>query len=184
MRLFIATSFPETVTRELNSRIAAVKSRLPSASWVKPESQHLTFAFLGERDESIVEKLAPSIDAGLHQIKKFEAVVRDCGFFPNPRHARVGWAGLDPEQPFRDIAAIVREVVTSNGVELDGGEFRPHLTLMRIRDRWPPASIETFEKTLRDYKSAPFTVDTVTLFSSRLNPTGAIHTPMRHFTLA
>jgi RNA 2',3'-cyclic 3'-phosphodiesterase len=184
MRLFIATSFPEAVTRELNSRIAAVKSRLPSASWVKPESQHLTFAFLGEQDEKLIDKVAPILETRLGTLKKFEAVVTNCGFFPNPRHARVGWAGLNPEQPFRDIAALVREVVTNNGVELDGGEFRPHLTLMRIRDRWPPASIETFEKTLRDYKSAPFTVDTVTLFSSRLNPSGAIHTPMRRFTLA
>ncbi|HSP14358.1 MAG TPA: RNA 2',3'-cyclic phosphodiesterase [Thermoanaerobaculia bacterium] len=184
MRLFIATSFPEAVTRELNSRVAAVKPRLPSASWVRPESQHLTFAFLGEQDESLIDKLAPPLETRLHDFKRFEAVVHGCGFFPNPRHARVGWVGLEPEQPFNDIAAAVREVVTNNGIELDRVDFRPHLTLMRIRDRWPPASIETFEKGLRDYRSAPFAVDAVTLYSSRLNPSGAVHTPVRRLPLA
>ena len=67
---------------------------------------------------------------------------------------------------------------------LDRAGFRPHLTLMRLRDAWPPASIETFEKSLRDYRSAPFPVDTVTIFSSRLDPTGAIHTPVRQIALA
>ncbi len=184
MRLFIATSFPAAATCEMNKRLAAVKSRLPSASWVRPESQHLTFAFLGEQDESLIAKLAPPLETRLRGISRFEAVLRGCGFFPNPRHARVGWAGLEPEEPFQEIAAAVRETVTQNGVELDRADFRPHLTLMRLRDRWPPASIETFEKTLRDFRSPPFAVDAVTLYSSRLNPSGAIHTPVRRFALA
>ena len=184
MRLFIATSFPETATCEINKRLAAVRSRLPSASWVKPESQHLTFAFLGEQDEKIVDKLAPTLEERLRAIRRFDATIHGCGFFPNPRHARVGWAGLDPEAPFVQIAEVVRDVVTKSGVDLDRGDFRPHLTLMRIRDRWPPASIDMFGKTLRDFQSPPFAVDTVTIYSSRLNPAGAVHTPLRRFALA
>lgn len=184
MRLFIATSFPDSATCELNKRLAAAKPKLPSASWVRPETQHLTFAFLGEQDETLIDRFAPPLEARLRQIKRFEAVVRGCGFFPNPRHARVGWAGLEPAEPFEEIAAAVRDVVTKSGVELDRADFRPHLTLMRLRDRWPPASIEMFEKTLRDFRSLPFAVDTVALYSSRLNPSGAIHTPVRRFALA
>lgn len=184
MRLFIATTFPESVTRDIAERVNKLKSKLPSASWVRPESQHLTFAFLGEQDEQVVGKIAPALEARLRETKKFAAVLRGCGFFPNPRHARVGWIGLDPEQPFNEIAQTVREVVTQHGIELDAAEFRPHLTLMRIRDRWPPASIELFEKSLKDYRSAPVDVDTVILYSSHLNPSGAIHTPMRKFSLA
>ena len=92
--------------------------------------------------------------------------------------------GLEPKEPFEEIARTVREAVTRVGIELDRADFRPHLTLMRIRDGWPPASIELFEKTLRDFRSAPFIVDAVTLYSSRLNPSGAVHTPVRKFGLA
>ena len=184
MRLFIATTFPEAVLHDLNECVAKLKSRLPSASWVRPETQHLTFAFLGEQEESLIDRVTPQLQSRLTDIPKFSATLAGAGFFPNSRRARVGWVGLDPHQPFCDVATAVREVVTNNGVTLDRADFRAHLTLMRMRDPWPPASIEMFEKSFRDYRSAPFTVDTVTLYSSRLNPSGAIHTPLRNIALA
>lgn len=184
MRLFIATNFPPAVLRELNERVTRLRPRLPSASWVREGTQHLTFAFLGEQPQKAVARLSPPLQTAAAAIPRFEARLRGAGFFPNSRHARVGWIGLDPESGFTTVASSVREVVTKNGVQLDGGEFKPHLTLMRIRDPWPPASAELFTKTLRDYASEPFTVDTVTLFSSQLDPKGAIHTPLASFPLA
>lgn len=184
MRLFLARSFPETVTCEINERVAAMKSKLPPASWVRPHSQHLTFAFLGEQEESIIDRLVPELESHLSGIGPFTAVLKGAGFFPNPRRARVGWVGLEPEAPFDEIARVVRDVVRKSGVEIDHSDFRAHLTLMRIREKWPPASIEMFERSLRDYRSAPFVVDAVTLYSSRLNPSGAIHTAIKTFPMS
>ncbi len=184
MRFFIATSFPEPVTSELNDRIAVVKPKLPPASWVRPEAQHVTFAFLGEHDESLVDNLAPDLEECLHGVRKFTAVLHGCGFFPNSRRARVGWVGIDPEQPFVQIAHTVRKAVTDNGIELDRADFRAHLTLLRMRETWPPASIEMFQRSMREYRSAPFVVDSVTLYSCTLKPAGAVHTPVREFALA
>jgi 2'-5' RNA ligase len=178
MRLFIATTFPPEVLRPLNERLEKLKPKLPSASWVRPETQHLTFAFLGEQEESLVDRI--HVEAG----EAFDATLQGCGFFPNYRHARVGWAGAEPKDRFVALAERVRDAVNSAGVTLDQSEFRPHLTLMRIRDRWPPLAIDTFEKGLRDFQSAPFAVHEVTLYLSRLNPHGAIHTPLRAFPLA
>ena len=183
MRLFLAATFPEVVLRPLNDRLNAVRSRLPAASWVRPETQHLTFAFLGEQPESLVDKLSPLVVSELDGIKAFEGRLHSAGLFPNPRHARVGWVGVQPEERFIEIANAVRRAVHEAGVELDRADFRPHLTMMRIRDQWPPASIELFQKTLRDYESAPFPVDAVTLFSSKLNPSGAVHTALKRFGL-
>ncbi|SRR5581483_434606 len=184
MRLFIATSFPAAVLRPVHDRVALVKSKLPPASWVRPEAQHLTFAFLGEKDEALVAKLAPVVGQALAAVPRFEAMLAGCGFFPNPRHARVGWVGVQPEASFNAVSAAVRDAVQTCGVDLDRAEFRAHLTLMRMRDRWPPACIETFNSALRDFRSEPFTIDAVTLFSSRLDPKGAVHTPLRQFPLA
>ena len=184
MRLFIATSFPAEVIEDLNARVSRLRPRLPAASWVRPETQHLTLAFLGEQPEALVGQLGPALADRLQIIPRFEATLHGCGFFPNPRHARVGWVGLQPEEKFIGVADGVRDVVKKNGVELDRADFRAHLTVMRIRDRWPPASIELFCTSLRDYHSAPFAVGEVTLYSSQLNPKGAIHTPLKTFALA
>lgn len=183
MRLFIAIHFPAEILANLNARVAALRPRLPAASWVKEGSQHVTLAFLGEQPESAVDAIAPALQTALHPLPRFDARLHGCGFFPNPRRARVGWVGLEPEEPFVRAAAAVREAVTAHGIKLDAAEFRPHLTLMRMRDSWPPASIELFSKSLRDYASTSFPVDAVTLFASRLDPKGAIHTPLRAFGL-
>jgi RNA 2',3'-cyclic 3'-phosphodiesterase len=184
MRLFIAATFPSEILRDLNERVVRLKPRLPAASWVREETQHLTFAFLGEQPEALIEQIAPALTAGLSLIPRFEAHLEGSGFFPNARRARVGWIGIEPDASFAAIARTVRGVVTKNGVTLDGAEFRPHLTLMRIRDAWPPASTELFAKTLHDYRSGSFPLDAITLFSSQLNPKGAIHTPLARFPLA
>ena len=184
MRLFIATSFPPEVLRDLNDRAAQFKPRLPAASWVRPETQHLTLAFLGEQKESIIEQIDKPMREALSKAKRFEATLSNCGFFPNPRHARVGWVGLDPESKFVELAEVVRSVVTRQGVTLDSVEFKPHLTLLRVRDPWPPASIDLFCRSFKDYRSATFGVDHVTLFSSQLSPKGAIHTAQATFPLA
>src|SRR5260370_42224001 len=102
MRLFIATSFPESILRSLNERVTLLKPKLPHASWVRPETQHLTFAFLGEQDESVLDRL--DIENG----KSFEATLRGCGFFPNRRQARVGWVAADPAEEFVTLAGLVR----------------------------------------------------------------------------
>jgi 2'-5' RNA ligase len=183
MRLFIAATFPTSATAPIAERLSRVRTRLPPASWVRPESQHLTFAFIGEQPESVLAKLTAPVAASVATVRKFEARVSNCGFFPNPRHARVGWAGVAPEQMFRHVADAVRSALKAASVEFDQNEFRPHLTVMRIRDRWPPACIQTFCTALEDYESAPFVVDHVTLFSSELNPQGAIHSPLAQFAL-
>jgi 2'-5' RNA ligase len=184
MRLFIATTFPVEVLRSVNARIDPLKPRLPHASWVRQDAQHLTLAFLGEHPQSLAAALGEPLANRLGAVPAFEARLRGCGFFPNPRHARVGWIGLEPEPAFVSAAHAVRELVVASGIKLDGADFKAHLTIMRIRDPWPPASIDLFSRSFRDYESAPFRVDGVTLFSSRLDPKGAIHTPLQTFALA
>jgi len=184
MRLFIAATFPEAATRPLNERVARVKPRLPHASWVRAEAQHLTFAFLGEQDETLLATLTPLVEAALAATPRFDATLRGCGFFPNARRARVGWVGAEPRERFVEVAETIRGAVKNAGVTLDSADFKPHLTLMRIRDAWPPASIATFDSALGDFCSAPFPLEEVTLYSSRLDPRGAVHTPIRSFALA
>ncbi len=183
MRLFIAISFPESEIRSISDRIAMVKGKLPAAAWVRPETQHLTLAFLDEQPESLLKTLPKPLEESLSTVPRFEARLRGSGFFPNPRHARVGWVGAEPGEKFEALAAAVRAGVTAAGVEFERGEFRPHLTLFRIRDPWPPSCIEVFNGALRDYKSDAIPVNDVTLFRSELHPKGAIHTPLRTFAL-
>lgn len=184
MRLFIAATFPDSVLRDVDERVARARTKLPPASWVRPEAQHLTLAFLGEQDASLLECIGKEVEPRVRTIGRFDALVRGCGFFPNSRNARVGWMGVEPAETFVSLAGVVRAAVGSCGVTLDSADFKAHMTLCRIRDRWPPACIELFQRAFGDYVSKPFPVTEVTLFSSELKPTGAVHTALRKFALA
>lgn len=184
MRLFIASTFPDDVLREVNEHVARVKTRLPPSSWVRAESQHLTYAFLGEQEESLVAELEPLLCARLSKTPAFETQIHGCGFFPNSRRARVAWLGVTVPEKFEAVAVAIRGAVQVAGVKLDGSEFKPHLTLCRLRDPWPPACIDIFNHSFGKVESRPFRVDRVILYSSQLNPKGAIHTPLREFRLA
>lgn len=177
MRLFIASTFPPEILRALAERVDRVRTKLPQASWVRPESQHLTYAFLGEQDESILPRLE------LPPLRAFDARLHGCGFFPNPRRARVGWVGVDPPDAFCQTASAIRKAVVDAGVKLDRADFKPHLTLVRMRDNWPPACLDIFQKALAEFASPTFRVDAVTLYSSQLNPKGAVHTALKQFAL-
>ena len=135
------------------------------------KNPHITYAFLGEQDASVVDRI--HIDPG----PAFEAVLQGCGFFPNRRRPRVGWIGVEPREKFIELAARVRSAL--EGIAFDAKEFKPHLTVMRMRDRVPQSSIDAFEKKYGNYRSAPFAVAGVTLYSSRLTASGAIHTALR-----
>ncbi len=184
MRIFIAGTFPSDVLRDVNDRVARVRTRLPPSSWVRPESQHLTLAFLGELNEAAVPAICAAVELRTASLPAFEAKLHGCGFFPNSRNARVAWLGVEPEAPLHALAAAVRGAVTEAGVTLETGEFKAHLTLCRLRDHWPPACVEIFQSTFGKLESATFPFDAVTVFSSRLDPTGAIHTPLCALKLA
>ncbi|MEO8037093.1 MAG: RNA 2',3'-cyclic phosphodiesterase [Acidobacteriota bacterium] len=183
MRLFIATTFPNAATAPLNAGIAILRASVPHASWVKPDAQHLTFAFLGEQEGGIVQTIAPLLHAALAPLAPFEASLDGCGFFPNAQRARVGWIGVEPVARFQSIAATVRKALSSAGIETESKELEPHLTVVRIRDPWEPSSIEQFASALADFKSPSFTVETVSLYESALKPHGAVHTVLKEFAL-
>jgi 2'-5' RNA ligase len=184
IRLFIATNFPAALLNDLDARVAELRQSAPSSSWVRPDTQHLTLAFLGEQNEAVVETLVDRIGAAVAPLPRFFATLHGCGFFPNARRARVGWVGIAPEGPFVALAGATRDAIRDTVAALDEKPFRPHLTLVRMREPWPAPVVSRFESVLGGYVSETFSVDTVTLYRSDLRPKGAVHTPLHKFTLA
>jgi 2'-5' RNA ligase len=183
MRLFVAVSVPEEIRRTLEEKVRPLRGRLPRGSWVKPEAQHFTLAFLGEQDAGLVDPLSARLEEAVRSVSAFQATLCGCGFFPNPRRARVGWIGISPEAPLQAVASHVREAVAAVGVTLDRADFKAHLTLVRIKEPWKSSAIETFTNALEQYESALFRIDQVTLYRSQLGSGGATHIALRTFAL-
>lgn len=183
-RLFIAAPLPESTKRQIERVVAPLRQRLAPASWTRPESFHLTFAFLGDQKEAMVDPLAGELAFRLRGAAGFEVVVAGCGFFPNPRRPRVAWVGLRPEEELKRTAQGVLEALRARKIDFDEKPYVPHLTLARLRERWADRHVREFMEALERFSSEPARLDSVILYQSQLSSKGAIHTPLRTFTLS
>lgn len=175
MRLFVAHKLGEAPSARVARIVSSVRSRLPKAAWVGAHSYHLTFAFLGEQPADAVPKLIDALSRAVSSVGVVEAHLALGGFFPNEQRARVGWIAIEPHGAVEAIALPIREAVASCGVSFDAKPFRAHLTLARIRDSWGSADTQEFRRAIDAAGEIPFRLDRVSLFESRLLPSGAVH---------
>ena len=177
MRLFIAIELPA----DLKMALGRLRMDIPGARWVPMEQIHLTLAFLGEVDETTVERLTGKL-AKIHA-PGFKLCLSGTGCFPNRHRPRVLWVGLEPEPRLNDLVASVRSAVLACGIPQEERPFSPHITLARLKLS-PPRDFDAFLDQHQKQKLPPFTVREFTLFQSRLTPQGAVHIPVRNFPLA
>jgi RNA 2',3'-cyclic 3'-phosphodiesterase len=175
MRGFIAVPLPQSTRDEIEAKLASLRGKLPFASWTRPDTWHLTLAFLGEQHESLIEPLTAALQRETAGLERFEISFTGAGFFPSIRRPRVLWIGVEPHEPLMALAAAVRKALRSAEISFDEKEFAPHLTIARLREPWPPRSIDQLLKPMSSFRTAPAPVDRVTLYRSHLSSKGAEH---------
>ena len=169
MRLFVALDLPDTAR-------AALSAVEVGDGWrrVNPDSLHVTLAFLGTRPEDDIatitrviqrETTAPTLTFGTVLLLP-------------PRRPKVLTIELE-EQGLAALQHRIAAGLADAGVYTpEKRPFRPHVTLARLRPRERP---QTTELTL---EPLTFHATAVTLYASRLHPTGARYEPLATAPLA
>ncbi|MCA1811240.1 MAG: RNA 2',3'-cyclic phosphodiesterase [Halobacteriales archaeon] len=126
MRLFVG--IPVQAGPRLAEAVQELGRQARGARVMPPANLHLTLRFLGE-----VPDAAP-VEAALRAELRGAAPVRGAlaglGGFPEARHARIAWAGV--QAPGLDaVAQRVRFATQALGVP-EAHPFTPHLTLARL----------------------------------------------------
>jgi 2'-5' RNA ligase len=108
----------------------------------------------------------------------FTLAIDRAGVFPNARHPRVLWVGLSG-----DVATLERmqeridERLTSIGFDSEEKDFRPHLTIGRIRSNKNSGELlaraEAYALPTLSYK-----VREIVIMKSDLHPSGASYTDL------
>jgi 2'-5' RNA ligase len=183
MRLFVAYRIGEESAARVATVVSSIRTRLPKASWVGRDAYHLTFAFLGEHDPEVVPRLSAALKAATAGLAPVEAGLMGSGFFPNERRPRVGWVAVEPHEPVIAVAGAVRASIAGCGIRFDEKPFKAHLTLVRIRDEWKARDAALFAEAIDAAGAIRFRLDRVSLFESRLLPSGAVHSELAHAEL-
>jgi 2'-5' RNA ligase len=132
---------------------------------------HLTLHFEADADANVERLLRDGLVDPI-PLPPFGLRFQGLGFFPARGAPRVLWLGVGGG--LDGLNAVWREVVRRVApLHRRQEAFRPHLTLARFRDRTFHADL--VEMTAFRAEAGPSRIDRVTLYESRLSPTGPSH---------
>ena len=179
MRLFFSLPLPDEVKDRLRPTLqAAYRVGGDGVGFTKIEQLHFTLAFLGEQPGA-EEALAAG--ESLREVPAFELILSGAGAFPSATRPRVLWIGVtDGAAQMVGAARRLRAALEERGFELEKREFRPHLTLGRVRPQGERQAKRALA-TIPPGELARCTAREACLMQSVLGKGGATHTVVRAF---
>lgn len=176
MRTFVALNLPDTTRRALWDAAAALRDRDLPVKWVRPEAIHVTLKFLGETDEQRGPEVIAALRRAAAGARVLPLAISGFGAFPDAAHARVVWAGIEPEPALELLADAVERQFAALGFPTEARPFRPHVTLGRSRRDASRAAFGGLEQALAALSFAEtVVVESVDLMRSTLQSTGAVY---------
>jgi len=183
VRTFIAIPIPEECRKLLEQMQGDLRACRPDVRWVSVSSIHLTLKFLGEADPEILPDLAQAIESAVETRTGFELRLRGIGCFPNQKNPRVVWCGIDGEtECLSELAWKVETACASFGFAPENRDFRPHLTLGRVKGKRNLQPLVDCIKIGSDLECR-FEADHFNIYKSTLKPQGAIYTILKTIVL-
>lgn len=175
MRLFIAIELPE----ELNEKMFELKEKLRTedAKTTLTKENHLTLKFLGEVEDSKIDKIKEALKTV--EFKQYKAKLDNIGVFPNENYIRVVWVGVKPEEETKELKVKIDEVLKDFNFK-DDFDFHPHITLARVKFVKDKPKFKDLIHSLK-IEDSEFEVKEFKLIKSELMPEGPIYEDLEVF---
>ena len=143
-----------------------------SLRWIPKQNYHLTLAFLGDiprRQIQLLHDIASEVVAGE---RAGELMLNGFEWFPSASKPRLLAAIPAPCAMLQSLQRQLHRRLNQQGFHLEKREFRPHVTLARIKGSLAPMDI-------RDEALAISSeLDELVLFASTQGRNGSVYTPL------
>ena len=182
-RTFIATRIEPST--ELLNAYTKLRNELENEKikWVDPEIFHLTLFFIGDTEEESIAEIGNELSNLVDQLEKTTIRLQGLGVFKNIHKPRVLWAGIEDFEGLRRIKTLLDKTLLQLGFVPDNREFKPHLTLARIK--WLDDK-NKLNELLDIYRGQFFQVASISeivYYESILKPSGPVYKPIERFVL-
>jgi len=181
IRAFVAIRLDAGTERALRNLIDELRAPGDGINWARRTNLHLTLRFLGAAvDSGLIPPLIERLKAIAGETAPFAVAARGIGAFPNLLRPRVIWAALEGEELLA-LASRVERAAVESGFEAERRPYSPHLTIGRVRDlrRWAPLRQRLETAAEREFGRS--TIETMTLYESRLSSAGATYREIAEF---
>lgn len=182
VRAFLALEIPDPIRSQLALKQEEVRHELPRARWTRPQGWHLTLKFLDEVDRPVLAGLGAELALRVRGLGMVSVKLEKSGFFPSSMRPRVAWVGGTADGA-ENVVAVVEEAAEIVGFPRERRPWSVHLTQARLKMQWPKAAVDRFLGWGDNLDLSAFICREVVLFSSDLQPGGAVYTALERFSL-
>ncbi len=182
MRVFLAIDIDESIKNELNKMINKLKRLGANARWVKPDNAHITIKFFGEISEEEIALIRKEIKEAVFSVFPFNIKIENLGFFPERgKSPRVLWAGISVGKELKDLYTELNKRFSKIGFPEEHREFKPHLTLCRIKNSSGISGLKKGVLENINYVFGNIYVEKIILYKSILTPKGPLYSVIEEF---
>ena len=190
-RIFIAVNLPEGIKKKLLSCQEEIESLFTQSQsefggsdssvvrWVKKDNLHLTLIFIGYVSDQEVETTCGAVRKITQRYSPFSLGFNIINYGPPKKMPpRMIWASGEKVKELSDLKNDLEKSLGDSGVrfEAESREFRPHVTLGRIRT-WEWQKIEPEERPQVEQEIfLSFEVKSIEVMESQLKREGAEYT--------
>lgn len=182
-RIFIAVrTDPEG---DLMRMISSVRALLGNENikWVDPAGIHITLAFLGDTAQERINILDRMLRERCAGFGDFDFVLSGAGVFGSRSDPRVVWVGVSRDERLHCLYDVIFEGLRESGYEVEDRQFRPHLTLGRVKSVSDPERLRSVIRKYEGHEFQKVMVREVILFESILQKTGPLYIPIGKYPL-
>ncbi len=179
IRSFLAIELPSAIAKGIERVQRDLKQSHADVRWVEPSRIHLTLKFFGNIDEEACDEIMGTVGKAVSEVKPFTLTVKGLGAFPRRKNPRVVWLGVeDSGGVVKPLQRAIEECLQEIGYPGEGREFKPHLTLGRVRSGRGKSELLKRMEDFVHINLGEFRVERLVLFKSDLRPTGPIYTEL------
>ena len=185
MRVFIALELPEAIKKAVSGIQNELTASSARVSWLREEALHLTLSFLGEVPDLKLSEIRTGMVTAARGIGPLKLSIKTIGVFPNEKRPRVVWLGvqLSDDRLIR-LQKRVEQAMALVGFPPEKRDFRPHLTIGRVKSSYGSASLMAAIDRRRDAFAGECELAELHLIRSLLRPEGAQYTILQSADLA
>lgn len=166
MRLFVAFDLNEDVHERISLAVDLLRPNAPRAKWSKPQSWHVTLAFLGERPAEDGPNISAALALAMRSQRPLRLMVCGVDTFGPPASPSVLWIGITANAALTSLAEGVACALKPFAYVPEARGYTPHITLARSRFAGGDPGFVSCVKHLRATEFGDLSVDRVRLYNS------------------
>jgi 2'-5' RNA ligase len=152
-------------------------------NWVAEKNIHITLKFFGDTTNQQIDAVCSLFDDIALKHNPFSFTLNGTGIFGSRYDPRVIWLGIENGWALENLALDVLNGVEEVGFPRDRQNFRPHLTIGRIKRLTDKRSFQKVIDHYSDFLIGEVRVEEFHLIESRLKPRGPEYDVIETFRL-